>query len=280
MYAGISRSGDSRKLRLDRFLTISTPARENSSGSRFILSLISTVTGLVAVLGVLPEGCVAVAADRVIAFTAVGAGRFAHETGVNALHTLVIRVAQRRHDLQKIVLFCEFRRRACGEFIVDRLVRREGCDVHFVVAPLVALLFGVEEGTVHQFFEKRPVTVDEFQLAERAEEKIALHFLDLGEARDILAHDVICHQGNAVIGAALAVVEIFLSAEVGAPVGKKCDVLPLHTLPDALACVGREVQGDFGLNLLFAWPAVEHMAGAVKLQFAVFHACPPMISVC
>lgn len=93
MCAGISRGGDSRKLRLDRFLTISTPARENSSGSRFILSLISTVTGLVAVLGVLPEGCVAVAADRVIAFTAVGAGRFAHETGANALHTLVIRVA-------------------------------------------------------------------------------------------------------------------------------------------------------------------------------------------
>ena len=68
---------------------------------------------------------VLVAADRVVAFAAVRTGRFADETRVNELHAGKIRITERGHDLEKVVLFGEFRGRTGGELIVDGYAFRE-----------------------------------------------------------------------------------------------------------------------------------------------------------
>ena len=44
-----------------------------------------------------------------VAFAAVRTGRFADETRVNKLHAGKIRITERGHDLEKVVLFGEFR---------------------------------------------------------------------------------------------------------------------------------------------------------------------------
>ena len=57
-----------------------------------------------------------------VAFAAVRTGRFADETRVNELHAGKIRITERGHDLEKVVLFGEFRGRTGGELIVDGLI--------------------------------------------------------------------------------------------------------------------------------------------------------------
>ena len=78
---------------------------------------------------------------------------------------------------------------------------------------------------MHQSFEKRLVAVHEFQLAESRQDQSLLHLLDLAKGRDVPARDIIAQDGDAVIGAAAAVVEVLLPAEVGAPVGEKINIL-------------------------------------------------------
>ena len=119
---------------------------------------------------------VLVAADRVVAFAAVRTGRFADETRVNELHAGKIRITERGHDLEKVVLFGEFRGRTGGELIVDGLILVKRRDVHLKVAPLVALLFPSANTTpesyrVQELFAKRLVDVDEFELAELSERR-------------------------------------------------------------------------------------------------------------
>ena len=99
-----------------------------------------------------------------VAFAAVRTGRFADETRVNKLHASKIRITERGHDLEKVVLFGEFRGRTGGELIVDGLI-------HLKVAPLVALFFRVQKRAVQELFAKRLVDVDEFELAELSERR-------------------------------------------------------------------------------------------------------------
>ena len=119
--------------------------------------------------------------------------------------------------------------------------------------------------------EKRLVAVHKFQSAERGQDQRFFHLLDLPERGHGFAHHIIAQDGDAVVGAARTVVEIFCAAKVGAPVREKGCILPLHLLPDGFPPGFRVVQSDFGQNLLFAGLGVEHMAVPVKLQFAVFH---------
>lgn len=106
-----------------------------------------------------------------VAFAAVRTGRFADETRVNKLHASKIRITERGHDLEKVVLFGEFRGRTGGELIVDGLILVKRRDVHLKVAPLVALLFRVQKRAVQELFAKRLVDVDEFELAELSERR-------------------------------------------------------------------------------------------------------------
>ena len=85
---------------------------------------------------------VLIAADGIVAFAAVGAGGFAYQPCMDQLHGLKIRIAERGHNFQEIVLFCKFRCGALCELIINGLAffkRRHG---HLKVAPFVALLFG------------------------------------------------------------------------------------------------------------------------------------------
>lgn len=66
----------------------------------------------------------------------------------------------------------------------------------------------------------------------------------------------------------------------GAPVAQERHILSLHLLPDGLAFTLRIVQGDFFTDLPLAGLGVQHMAGAVKLQFAVLHwVVPPLVII-
>lgn len=106
-----------------------------------------------------------------VAFAAVRTGRFADETRVNELHAGKIRITERGHDLEKVVLFGEFRGRTGGELIVDGLILVKRRDVHLKVAPLVALFFAFKNARCRSFFAKRLVDVDEFELAELSERR-------------------------------------------------------------------------------------------------------------
>ena len=76
------------------------------------------------------------------------------------------------------------------------------------------------------------VAVHEFQLAEGRQDQIFLHLFNFTERSNCFADHIIAHDGDAVVGAAYAVVKILFTAEVGAPLGKKLCVSQLHLLPD------------------------------------------------
>ena len=192
------------------------------------------------------------------------------------LHGRIVHVAERRHDRLKPVLLRKFRRRARRKLIVDGLVRIKGRDLHLVVVPLLAALFGPQERLVHQPPEKRLVAVHQAgQLPEGGQDQVFLQLLDLPEGCDIPAHGIVAHEGDAVVGAAGAVVEILPAAQIGAPVGEKIRILPLHPLPHGLPLRCGIVQGDLRLYLLPAGSGVQHMAAPVESEFAVPHLPTP-----
>ena len=118
--------------------------------------------------------------------------------------------------------------------------------------PCIAALFGGGECPIHQPFPKRLIDVNEAQLPERRQDQILFDLFHFAECDHIPAHIVKAHDGDAVVGAAYAVVKILFTAEVGAPLGKKLCVSQLHLLPDRLALHLRIVQSDFRQNFLFA----------------------------
>ena len=125
-----------------------------------------------------------------------------------------------------------------------------GCPHEPCIVPPVALLF--QESAVHQPFEKRLVAVDKFHFSEFSEKQIAIHLLDFRKACMLFADNIIRHQCNAVVIAALAVVEIPFAAEIRAPVRQIMHILILHPRPYSLLLAGGIVQGNFTLNFPFA----------------------------
>ena len=117
---------------------------------------------------------------------------------------------------------------------------------------------------MHQFPPERLVAVHKFQLAESRKNQIFLHLLDLAEGCDGFADCVVAHDGDAVVGAAYAVVEVPFATQVGTPVGEKLRILPLYLFPYRLPLRFRVVQGDLRPYLLLAGLGIQHMAFAVK----------------
>ena len=64
------------------------------------------------------------------------------------------------------------------------------------------------------------------------------------ERSSCFADHIIAHNGDAIVGAAYAVVEVPFAAQVGAPVGEKLHILPLYLFPNRLPLRFRVVQGD------------------------------------
>ena len=102
---------------------------------------------------------------------------------------------------------------------------------------------------MHQLSPERLVAIHKTQLSERGQKQCALHLLNLREAGHSFADYIIAHQGDAVIGAACAVVKIIFAAKIGAPVREVCRVLPLYLPPDRLPLLHRIVQRDLPQNL-------------------------------
>ena len=71
---------------------------------------------------------------------------------------------------------------------------------------------------MHQFLPERLITVHEFQFAEGRQDQIFFYLFHFAECDHIPAHIVIAHDGDAVIGAACAVVEVPFTAQIRAPV--------------------------------------------------------------
>ena len=188
------------------------------------------------------------------------------------LHGRKVHIAQGGHDVRQTVLDGKLRRRAGGELIIDRFIFVIGRNVHLVIVPLGALLFGVLKGPIHQPLKKRFVAVHKSgELAEGRQNQVFLDLFDLPEGDNIPAHGIIAHDSDAVVSAARAVVKVFLPAQVRPPVREKFHILPLHPLPDGLALRFRIMQGNLRLNLLFAGFGIQHMAAAIELQFVVSH---------
>ena len=93
---------------------------------------------------------------------------------------------------------------------------------------------------------------------------IVPYILDLAEGCDGFADCVVAHDGDAVVGAAYAVVEVPFAAQIGTPVGEKVRILPLYLFPYLLPLLFRVVQGDLRPYLLLAGPGIQHMAFAVE----------------
>ena len=98
-----------------------------------------------------------------------------------------------------------------------------------------------------------------------------LHLLDLTERCNGLAGRVIAHNGDAVVGAAYAVVEVPFATQVGTPVGEKLRILPLYLFPYRLPLCRGIVQGDLHPYLLLAGIGIQHMAFAVEWELLVLH---------
>ena len=117
---------------------------------------------------------------------------------------------------------------------------------------------------MHQLPPERLVAVHKPQPAEDRQDQVFLHLLDLTERCNGLAGRVIAHNGDAVVGAAYAVVEVPFATQVGTPVGEKLRILPLYLFPYRLPLRFRVVQGDLRPYLLLAGPGIQHMAFAVE----------------
>ena len=155
-----------------------------------------------------------------------------------------ISLKKRRHYLVKTVLFCEFRYRARRKFIIYRLVFIVGGNIHLVIMPPVASRLCAGKRLIHQSPPERFVAVNKFQLAEGRQDKVFLNLLDLAEGGHRLTHNVIAHDGYAVVCTALAVVEILFAAEVGTPIGEKFHIFKLDLLPHRIPLLGRVMQCD------------------------------------
>ena len=132
---------------------------------------------------------------------------------------------------------------------------------------LIAAIKRAEAEKAAAGVEEHPYTggaVHEPQSAEDRQDQVFLHLLDLAEGCDGFADCVIAHDGDAVVGAAYAVVEVLFAAQIGAPVGEKFRILPLYPFPNRLLLRFRIVQGDFCPYLFFAGLGIQHMAFAVK----------------
>ena len=178
---------------------------------------------------------VLVAAYGVIAFAALNTGGGANKLCVDKLHGSVVNIAKRRHYLLEPVLFRKFRRRTGCEFVIYRLILIEGGDIHFVIVPFIAAFFGPSKSLVHKPFPKWLIAVDKFKLAKRWQYKIFLNFFYFPKGGNLFANYIVAHNGYAVVGAAGSVVKIPFSAEVGAPITKKFDILPLYMLKNRIS---------------------------------------------
>ena len=164
------------------------------------------------------------------------------------------------------VLDGELRRRTRRKLIINRLAVFVRRNRHLVIVPFVAAAFRTNKRLVHQLPPERLVAVHKFHLAESRKNQIFLYLFDFTERSNCFADHIIAHDGDTVVGAAYAVVEVLLAAEVGAPVGKKLCVAAevgapvgkklcvsqLHLLPDRLALRLRIVQGDFRQDFFLA----------------------------
>ena len=168
------------------------------------------------------------------------------------LHRRKVHIAQGGHNIRKTVLDSKLRCRARRKFIINRLIFIIGRNRHLVIVPFVAAAFRPHKRLVHQLPPERLVAVHEPQPAEDWQNQIFLHLLDLMERCNGFADCVVAHDGNAVVGAADAVVEVLFAAQVGAPVGEKDRVLPLHLFPYCLPLCFRIVQGDFRQDFFLA----------------------------
>ncbi len=194
------------------------------------------------------------AADGIVAFAALYAGRGAHKAGADELHRGVVHVAQGGHNLREAVFLGKLRRGTGRELVIDGPALLIGRDAHLVVVPPIAAALGPHERPVHKLSPERLIAIHEFQSAKGRQNQVFLHLLDLPEGRDVSAHGIVAHDGDAIVGAARAVVKILLSAKVGAPVGKISRILLLHPFPDRLALIRGIVQRNFAANLPFALP--------------------------
>ncbi|CAN4029247.1 Chloramphenicol acetyltransferase, partial [Dysosmobacter welbionis] len=217
---------------------------------------------LVPVFGMRLQIRVFIAADGIVASAAVHAGSRPHQSCVEQFHGRIVHIAEGRHDVCKTVPDGKLRCRTRCKLIIDGLVGFIRCNRHLVIVPFVAAAFRPHKRSVHQLPPERLVAVHEPQLAEDRQDQIFLHLLDLAEGCDGLADHIIAHDGDAVVGAAYAVVEVPFAAQVGAPVGEEVRILPLYLFPNHLPLRFRVVQGDLRPYLLLAGPGIQHMAFA------------------
>ena len=118
--------------------------------------------------------------------------------------------------------------------------------------PFVAATFRTNKRLVHQLPPKRLVAVHKSQLAEGRKNQIFLHLFDFTERSNCFADHIIAHDGDAVIGAAYAVVEVTFAAQICTPVGEEVHILPLYLFPYCLPLCVRIVQGDLRPYLFLA----------------------------
>ena len=180
------------------------------------------------------------------------------------LHGRIVHIAQGGHDIRKAVPDGELRCRTRRKLIIDGLVVFIRRNRHLVIVPFVAAAFRPHKRPVHQLPPERLVAVHKPQPAEDRQDQVFLHLLDLTEGCDGFADYIVAHNGNAVVGAAYAVVEVLFAAQVGAPVGEKVRILPLYFFPNRLPLYRRIVQSDLRPYLLLAGLGIQHVAAAVK----------------
>ena len=89
-------------------------------------------------------------------------------------------------------------------------------------------------------------------------------YFDSGSEAGKFVESIYAYDGDAVVGAACAVVEVLFAAQVGAPVGEEDHVLPLHLFPYCLPLCFRIVQGDFRQDFFLAGLGIQHVAFAVE----------------
>ena len=161
------------------------------------------------------------------------------------LHRRKVHITQGGHNIRKTVLDSKLRCRTRRKLIINRLAVFVRRNRHLVIVPFVAAAFRTNKRLVHQLPPERLVAVHKFQLAESRKNQIFLHLFDFTERSNCFADQIIAHDGDAVVGAAYAVVEVLFAAQIGAPVGEKDRVLSLHLFPYCLPLRLRIVQGDF-----------------------------------
>ena len=143
--------------------------------------------------------------------------------------------------------------------------------------PNITAFLCLGEGSVHQLLPEGTIAVCKPQHAEGRQNQIFLNDADFGRRNLLPAHIPEAHLGDGIVGAAFAIVEVLLTAQIGSPGFQAVHILLLKLFPHGFPLFRRIMLGKHLLHLFLARFGVHHVAIPVDGQVLLSHDDPPLL---